>query len=114
MANKYMIVVGASVGIVRNGKRVTIAPGGGAEFTEDEVRDITLALPGALRAPVNEGRAAAVVDEDDDSAATAKAAKPAKAAKKPKAKATKDDKASAPAGDGDAAGDADDDEDEDI
>ena len=108
MAGKYMIVAGASVVVVREGKRKTIAPGGGTSFTEDEITEINAAAPGALRAPINEGRAVDTgVDADGDEIAAP--AKPAKATGKGKGKA----KAAKPAAETPADAD-DEDEDEDI
>jgi hypothetical protein len=82
---QFMIAVGASVVIVRDGKRQTIQPGGGAEFTEEEVATITRTAPGALRKPVND-------DDSDDGDGEKKAAPKAKAkaAPKPKAEAKAD------------------------
>jgi hypothetical protein len=94
---QFMIAVGASVVIVRDGKRQTIQPGGGAEFTEEEVATITRTAPGALRKPVNERFTAPAEDADDDDDSDdgdgEKKAAPkakAKAAPKPKAEAKAD------------------------
>lgn len=89
----FMIVAGASVVVVRDGKRITIAPGGGAKFDEDEIAAINRAVPGSLRKPINESQPADSADESEDA--------PKKAAPKAKAKAA-------------AKSDADDDADEDI
>lgn len=98
----FMISTGASVVVVRDGKRQTIQAGGGAEFTDEEIASINRSSPGALRKPVNESRPVAADDSDEGSEDGAeKAAKPAKAAK-----ATKPAKP-AP----DASDDADEDED---
>ena len=59
----FMIAHGASVVIVRDGKRKTIAANGGANFTEEEIRTVNSAAPGSLRKPINEGRG--VEDEAD-------------------------------------------------
>lgn len=72
--SRFMIATAASVGIVRDGKKVIVQPGGGADFTEDEITTINRILPGSLRAPVNEGRGVAVAaDEDEDGGEDAKA-----------------------------------------
>lgn len=113
----FMVVTGASVGVVRDGKRKTLLPGQGEEFTEEEIATINKAVPGALRKAINEGvktTAQAVDDSDDDDADDETETKaPAKkaAAKKSSAKkapAKKAEKAE------DADEDADADEDEDI
>lgn len=94
---KFMIAHGASVVVVREGKRKTITVGAGDDFTEEEIASINRSVPGALRAPVNEGSGRKTVavetDADDDDAdetetetATAKKA-PAKKASGKKAKA---------------------------
>lgn len=108
----YMIVAGASVVIVRDGKRVPIQAGGGADFTDDEIAAIKKATPGALRKPINEGRGKSKVedDESEDDADEGKTAKTGKAksggkAKTPKAPAEK------PADTSDADDDGDEDED---
>ncbi len=117
---KFMIAHGASVVVVREGKRKTITVGAGDDFTEEEIASINRAVPGALRAPVNEGSgrktAAVETDADDDDAdetetTTAKKA-PAKKAggKKAKAKAAPA-KQEKPADDADDDDDADEDED---
>src|SRR5688572_15971806 len=65
---KFMIAASASVVVVRDGKRVTISPGGGSEFTDEEIDRVNKAVPGALRTPVNEGgrkRVASTEDADD-------------------------------------------------
>lgn len=69
MASKtrYMIAAGASVGLIRDGKRLTIQAGGGADFSEDEITTINRSVPGALRSPINESRRQAVSVEDDES-----------------------------------------------
>ena len=84
---KFMIAHGASVVVVRDGKRKTITVGAGDDFTEEEIASINRAVPGALRAPVNEGSgrkaAAAAADDadDDDSDDTETTAKKAPAKK---------------------------------
>lgn len=93
----FMIAAGASVVVVRDGKRKTIQPGGGDDFTDAEITYINAAQPGALRRPINEGSAKAAVAaaatedaEDAETKAPAKkkaAAKPAAEAKPAKAKA---------------------------
>lgn len=55
----FMIAHGASVVIVRDGKRKTIPANTGADFTEEEIASVNRAAPGALRKPVNEGRSEA-------------------------------------------------------
>lgn len=71
MAKKtqFLIVHGASVVVVRDGKRKTINPGQGENFTADEVEAVNRAAPGSLRTPINEGsgRKSKVEDADDDS-----------------------------------------------
>lgn len=110
----YMIVAGASVVIVRDGKRVPIAAGGGADFTDDEIAAIKKATPGALRKPINEGRGKSKVedDESEDDADEGKTAKTTAKTGKSKGKA-KAPKASAekPAADADDGDDGDEDED---
>lgn len=113
----FMVVTGASVGVVRDGKRKTLVPGQGEEFTEEEIATINKAVPGALRKAINEGvktTAQAVDDSDDDDAddetetkapAKKSAAKKSSAKKAPAKKAEKAE---------DADEDADADEDEDI
>jgi hypothetical protein len=120
---KFMIAHGASVVVVRDGKRKTITVGAGDDFTEEEIASINRAVPGALRAPVNEGSgrkaAAAPADDadDDDSDETETTAKkaPAKKAggKKAAGKKAAPVKQEKPADD-DADDDDDADEDEDI
>lgn len=112
-SNKFLIAQGTSVVVIRDGKRVTINAGGGEKFTDAEVRAVRRAVPGALRAPVNESRVSPLdedeIDEGQDATDGAEkpATKPAKA--KSKAKVAKP-KAETPATD-----DSDeDDEDEDI
>lgn len=65
----YLIVAGASVVIVRDGKRKTIQAGGGADFTDEEITAIRAGSPGALRKPINEGRGKVEESEDDADAA---------------------------------------------
>ncbi len=118
---KFMIAHGASVVVVREGKRKTITVGAGDDFTEEEIASINRAVPGALRAPVNEGSgrkaAAAPTDDadDDDSDETETTTKkaPAKKAggKKAAGKKAAPVKQEKPADDDD---DDDADEDEDI
>lgn len=90
---KFMIAHGASVVVVRDGKRKTITVGAGDDFTEEEIASINRSVPGALRAPVNEGSgrktAAVETDADDDDADETETAKktPAKKASGKKAKA---------------------------
>lgn len=111
MADKtvFMIATGASVVVVRGGKRVTINAGGGDNFTEGEIASILRAVPGSLRKPINEGGQSADEDGEDDDTVK-KTAKGKKAAKAPKAPA-KEKKAAAPAPDAD---DDDDDDDDDA
>lgn len=117
---KFMIAHGASVVVVREGKRKTITVGAGDDFTEEEIASINRAVPGALRAPVNEGSgrkaaaAAADADDDDDSDETETAKKaPAKKAsgKKAAGKKAAPAKQEKPADDADDDDDADEDED---
>lgn len=118
---KYMIAVGASVVIIRDGKRKPIPAGGGAEFTEEEIATINKGTPGALRTPINEGRGRQEeVHEnlDDEDAAeevnTAnKAGKKAGNKNKTKPKAVTEKTPTPPAPEGEGEGD-DADEDEDI
>lgn len=107
---KFMIAHGASVVVVREGKRKTITVGAGDDFTEEEIASINRSVPGALRAPVNEGsgRKTAAVETDDDDADETETAKKA-SGKKAKAKAAPA-KQEKPADD-DADDDADEDED---
>lgn len=77
--SKYMIVAGASVVVVRDGKRKTIQPGGGDDFTEDEITAVNRVQPGCLRAPINEGRRMQADDEGDGEPEKASKAKPTKA-----------------------------------
>ncbi len=105
----YLIAHGASVTVVRDGKRVPIPAGGGAFFTDAEIATIRRTSPGALRKPINEGtgKVAAVEDDDDDDTDdTAKKTAAPTGGKKAKAKAKPADKK--------PAADADDDDDEDI
>lgn len=120
---KFMIAHGASVVVVRDGKRKTITVGAGDDFTEEEIASINRSVPGALRAPVNEGsgrKTAAVEtdaddDDSDDTETTAKKA-PAKKAggKKAAGKKAAPAKQEKPADDDDDDADEDADEDEDI
>lgn len=119
---KFMIAHGASVVVVREGERKTITVGAGDDFTEEEIASINRAVPGALRAPVNEGsgrKAAAAAaddadddDDTDDTETTAKKA-PAKKAggKKVAGKKAAPAKPEKPADDADDDDDADEDED---
>lgn len=114
---KFMIAHGASAVVVREGKRKTITVGAGDDFTEEEIASINRAVPGALRAPVNEGSgrktaAAAADDDSDDTETTAKKA-PAKKAggKKAGGKKAAPAKQEKPADDADDDDDADEDED---
>lgn len=70
MAKKtqFLIVHGASVVVVRDGKRKTLNPGQGENFTEEEILAVNNAAPGSLRAPINEGsgRKSRVEDDADD------------------------------------------------
>lgn len=110
----FMVVTGASVGVVRDGKRKTLVPGQGEEFTDEEIASINKAVSGALRKAINESvktTAEPVDDSDDDDDAETEAKKaPAKKAPAKKAAAKK---APAKADDADDA-DEDADEDEDI
>ena len=111
----FMVVTGASVGVVRDGKRKTLTPGQGENFTDEEIASINKAVPGALRKAINEGvkpTAQAVDDsdaeDDDDTDTEASAKKPAKKAAAKKAPAKKAAEKSDESDDDDA------DEDEDI
>lgn len=97
--SNFKIVAGASVVVVRDGKRVTLGVNSGEEFTEDEIAAVNRAVPGALRSPINEGRnkKTAVAendgddgdDEDGDDDTASKTTAKAKA--KTKAKASSDE-----------------------
>lgn len=60
----FMIAHGASVVIVRDGKRKTILANTGADFTEEEIASVNRSAPGALRKPINEGRNEADAETD--------------------------------------------------
>lgn len=60
----FMIAHGASVVIVRDGKRKTIPANTGADFTEEEIASVNRSAPGALRKPINEGRNEADAEAD--------------------------------------------------
>lgn len=77
----YLVVQGASVTVVRDGKQQTIKPGTGCDFTEDEIETIRTAVPGALRAPVVEASSEEAPSKPAKATKAAKAAKPGKAAK---------------------------------
>jgi hypothetical protein len=68
----FMVVAGVSVGVVRDGKRKTLLPGQGEDFTGEEIVAINKAMPGALRKAINEGGrpstpvVADVVDDADE------------------------------------------------
>lgn len=116
---RYLIAHGASVVVVRDGKRKPIAAGQGEHFSEDEITSINRVQPGALRKPVNEGNgrpeAAPEPESDQDeggSEKTAKVADKAPAKGKGKAKAKPEPVKTATTDDSDD--DGDDDEDEDI
>lgn len=105
----FMVAAGASVVVVRDGKRKTISAGSGIDFTEDEIASINRVSPGALRKPINERAVRSAVEadiEDDDDADETETKAPAKKAAAKKAPAKK----AAPAKD-DAKDDADEDED---
>ena len=104
----FMIAHGASVVVIRDGKRKTVTAGSGTEFTEDEINSINRQIPGALRKPINEGGAEPEAETEDDSEK-----KPAKAPAKAKAKAPAK-KAADKSGDDADKSDDDADEDEDI
>lgn len=82
---QYMIAAGASVVVVRDGKRIPIAANGGYDFTEEEIASINKAVPGSLRKPINEGTSAATAAEGEDDGAKKPAKKAKKAAKPDKA-----------------------------
>lgn len=63
---QFLIVHGASVVVVRDGKRKTINPGQGENFTEEEITAVAKAAPGALRKPVNEGHGRSTVEDVED------------------------------------------------
>jgi len=113
----FMVVTGASVGVVRDGKRKTLLPGQGEEFTEEEIATINKAVPGALRKAINEGvktTAQAVDDSDDDDADDSDETETKAPAKKAAAKKSSGKKAPAKKAEkADDADDADDDADED-
>lgn len=70
MTTKTRFMIAAiSIGMVRDGKRVTIQPGGGDNFTQDEIDTLNRLHPGALRAPINEGRGSDADDEGSDEGA---------------------------------------------
>jgi hypothetical protein len=110
----YMIVTGASVVVVRDGKRKPLPAGSGEDFTESEIAAILKAVPGSLRKPINEGgQSAADADEGDDDAtkdAGTKQAKKAGTKGKTAATPTKAKKAAKKAVE--TADDADDDDDD--
>lgn len=66
MAKKtqFLIVHGASVVVVRDGKRKSVNPGQGENFTEEEIRAVNKSAPGSLRKPVNEGHGRTAEPED--------------------------------------------------
>lgn len=108
----YMIVAGASVVVVRDGKRKTILPGGGLDFTDAEIKSIRAGQPGALRKPINEGRGKSEEPEDDADAAEGEDTKTVKktTGKKASGKKTAAKKpAETPAPDADDDGDDDED-----
>lgn len=111
----FMVVTGASVGVVRDGKRKTLVPGQGEEFTDEEIASINKAVPGALRKAINESvkTTAEPVDDSDDDDDDAETETKKAPAKKAPAKKTAAKKAPAKADDADDA-DEDADEDEDI
>ena len=74
----FMIAHGASVVIVRDGKRKKINANTGADFTEEEIASVNANAPGSLRKPVNEGFGESAATEGSDE-------KPKKGGKKPKA-----------------------------
>lgn len=84
-----MVATGASIVVVRDGKRMPVPLNVPFDFTEDEVIAVRRSHPRALRQAVNE--LAPSADADDDETET-EAKKPAKssgkkaAAKKPAAK----------------------------
>lgn len=104
---------GASVVVVRDGKRFSVPVGSAFEFTDDEIASVQKAAPGALRAPVNEVLAtapAAVEGEEGKKTPTKTSGKGKKSAT---AKATEKSKTvTTPAPDADD--DDDDDDDSDI
>lgn len=79
----FRIAHGASIVVVRDGKRKVITAGAGDDFTQEELDAVNRIQPGALRSPVNEGTGASgkKTDEDGDK-------KPAKTAAKTKAPAS--------------------------
>ncbi len=110
----FMIAHGASVVVVRDGKRKTIHANTGEDFTDEEIASINRASPGSLRKPVNEGFGKAkptpveddADDEDDD--APKETAKQRKAREKAEKEAAAEAKKAAAAK---KAGTADEDED---
>lgn len=110
----FMVVTGASVGVVRDGKRKTLIPGQGENFTDEEIASINKAVPGALRKAINEGvqpTAQAVDDSDAEDDDTDNEASEKKSSKKAAAKKTPAKKAAEKSDESD---DDDADEDEDI
>lgn len=105
---KFLIAHGASVVVVRDGKRRPVAAGQGEHFTEEEIASINRVQPGALRVPVNEGNGRPAQAEE-----TVKVADKTPAKGKGKAKAKPEAAKTTPATD-DSDDDGDDDEDEDI
>lgn len=89
----FMVVTGASVAVVRDGKRKTLTPGQGENFTDEEIASINKAVPGALRKAINEGVKAepeAVDDSSDDEDDASEKKAPAKKAPAKKAAAADD------------------------
>lgn len=82
----FMIAHGASVVVVRDGKRKTIQAGGGADFTDEEITSVNRAAPGSLRKPINEGRSAAEAEASDDAPKGKKAVPKNETAKQKKAR----------------------------
>ena len=83
---QFMIAHGATVTVVRDGKRVPIMAGSGFDFTEDEIAAANKGHPGALRKPINESVARAKTKAEepaDDAAGDADTGKGKKKAAKP-------------------------------
>ncbi|TXH56982.1 MAG: hypothetical protein E6Q97_05175 [Desulfurellales bacterium] len=112
----FMVAAGASVVVVRDGKRKTISAGSGTDFSEEEIASINRASPGALRKPINERavRAAVEADIEDDEDADEAEAETKAAATKTAAKKASAKKAAPAKDDAEDADEEDADEDEDI
>lgn len=110
-SNKFLIAQGTSVVVIRDGKRVTINAGGGEKFTDAEVRAVRRAVPGALRAPVNESRVSPLDEDEIDESQDATDGDEKPATKPAKAKAAKTAKPAKAKAETPATDDSDEDED---